>query len=246
MRRPSASGLALAIAIASTAACGFQFGAKSKAPAAIDPAPVVAAPSGLPLPAPREDGRLPGTATPQRYSVALRIDPSRPRFSGVTTIQIDVPRPTSYVVLHGRDLSVTRAVAAVGSAEVPATVTTRMSRGGVVPEELVLTFPRTLPAGPAAIEIDYDAPFAADLAGLYKVEEDGRSYAYTQFEAVDARRAFPCFDEPGFKTAYDVSITAPRGLTALANAPETSHADGPDGMVVHTFQTPPPLPGYLV
>jgi alanyl aminopeptidase len=249
MRRSSAAGLALAIAMASTAACGFQFGARSagKAPAAIDPrAPVVGDPQALPLPTPREDGRLPGTATPQRYSVALRIDPSRPRFSGVTTIQIDVPRPTSYVVLHGRDLSVTRAVAAVGSAEVPATVTTRTSRGGVAPEELVLTFPRTLPAGPAAIEIDYDAPFAADLAGLYRVEEDGRSYAYTQFEAVDARRAFPCFDEPGFKTAYDVSITAPRGLTALANAPERSHADGPDGMVVHTFQTSPPLPSYLV
>ena len=72
----------------------------------------------------------------------------------------------------------------------------------------MLSFAQPLP-WPAPLVIAYDAPFASDLAGLYRVEEDGAWYAYTQFENTDARRAFPCFDEPGFKTPYDVTIAAP-------------------------------------
>ena len=198
------------------------------------------------MPLPRDDGRLPPTVTPQRYVVALTIDPNKERFSGVTTILVDVPQPTSYVVVHARDMSVSRALARVGATVIAATATPRVATGGMVPEELVLSFAKALPAGPAAIELAYDAPFAGDLAGLYRVEEQGRWYAYTQFESTDARRAFPCFDEPGFKTPYDVTIAAPAGLTTLTNAPEVATAATGDGAVLHTFATSPPLPSYLV
>jgi alanyl aminopeptidase len=197
-------------------------------------------------PPPREDGRLPATATPTHYRVALTVDPSKTRFSGVADIEINVPKPTFYVVMHAREMVFSRAVARVGALEIPATTTLRLAAGGVVPEEMVLAFDRPLPAGPVAIELAYDAPFAMDLAGLYRVEEQGRWYAYTQFESTDARRAFPCFDEPGFKTPYDVTITAPSGMTALTNSPEVSTTAGADGAVVHAFATSPPLPSYLV
>ena len=197
-------------------------------------------------PPPRDDGRLPPTAIPRRYALALRIDPKQPRFSGVTTIQIDVPESTSHVVLHARDIAVSRAHARVGNSEIPATSQGRLARGGVVPEELVLSFARPLPAGTAQIEIAYDAPFAPDLAGLYRVEESGRDYAYTQFEVADARRAFPCFDEPGFKTPYDVAIAAPSEDLVVANAPEASRESTPDGLTLHRFATTRPLPSYLV
>jgi aminopeptidase N len=210
---------------------------------AVATAPAVVVPDPPP---PGADGRLPLTATPVHYRVALRIDPAQPRFSGVATIQIEVPQPTFYVVLHGRDLAVSGARAHVGTADIPAVTSARIATGGVVPEELVLRFAKALPAGDAEIEITYDAPFAPDLAGLYRVKENGAYYAYTQFESTDARRAFPCFDEPAFKTPYDVTITAPAATMALANSPEASHADAPDGMVVHTFATSRPLPTYLV
>jgi cytosol alanyl aminopeptidase len=210
------------------------------------PQDIISAAPPVAPPPPREDGRLPPTATPQRYSLELRIDPSVGRFSGLTTIQVTVPQATSYVVLHGRDLHVTRALARARSMEIAATATERLGTGGVVPEELVLTFSQPLPMGTAAIEVAYDAPFAADLAGLYRVEEGGAWYAYTQFESTDARRAFPCFDEPGFKTPYDVTIAAPRGQIALANSPETGMTDTGDGFVVHHFDTSRPLPSYLV
>ena len=167
----------------------------------------------------------------------------------MTTIQIDVPEPTYSLVLNARDMTVSRAVVTTGGVAFAASATPRLASGGVTPEELVLTFARPLPAGPAVVEIAYDAPFATDLAGLYRVEEQGRWYAYTQFESTDARRAFPCFDEPGFKTPFDVTITAPSGMIALANSPEQPSAGGPDpgdGTRTHTFATSPPLPSYLV
>jgi aminopeptidase N len=228
------------------AACGGESAnvAPAPPPVMVLPPDTITAPVPSPPP-PREDGRLTSTVTPQRYSLELRIDPSQPRFSGATTIQVVVPRPTSYVVMHARDMHISRAVARVGGAVVPASAALRVAHGGVVPEELVLTFAQPLAAGTAVLELAYDAPFAVDLAGLYRVEDGGAWYAYSQFEATDARRAFPCFDEPGFKTAYDVTITSPRGDIALANAPETAHEDA-GGMVVHHFETTRPLPSYLV
>jgi alanyl aminopeptidase len=241
-RSPSAFLLALVVA----SSCG---GTPARVGGA--PPPGASAGTGTPVgvrtpPPPRDDGRLPPTATPLRYALSLRIDPKQARFSGATTIQVDVPEPTLYVVLHARDMNVSRALARVGGAEIMATPTMRLARGGVVPEELVLAFAHPLPAAPAEIEIHYDAPFAPDLAGLYRVEEAGRMYAYTQFEVADARRAFPCFDEPGFKTPYDVTIAAPAETIALANSPEISREDATDGSVVHRFATSRPLASYLV
>jgi len=218
-------------------------------PAPASPAfvlPVAVATTVTAVPPPREDGRLPATVTPERYRLELRIDPTQPRFSGVTTIRVTVREPTFHVVLNARGMSILRANAIVGGAELEATAALRAPSGGVEPEELVLTFARPLPAGSALLEISYDAPFAPDLAGLYRVSEGGVFYAYTQFEATDARRAFPCFDEPGFKTPYEVAITSPRSTMALANGPETSSESSPDSMVVHRFAATPPLPSYLV
>ena len=208
--------------------------------------PVADAETAPAPPAPREDGRLPATVVPERYKLELRIDPTQPRFSGVATIQVKAPEPTWHVVLNARGMNVSHAVARAGGVEIPATATPRVSSGSVEAEELVLTFARPLPAGSSLLEIAYDAPFAPDLAGLYRVSEGGTFYAYTQFESTDARRAFPCFDEPGFKTAYDVVITSPRSAMVLANAPESASEPGPDGQVEHRFETTPPLPSYLV
>jgi alanyl aminopeptidase len=201
-------------------------------------------------PAAREDGRLPRTAIPKHYSLTLDIDPTQPRFAGTTTIDVDVPEPTSYVILNARDMHVVRALATVPGANpqraLHAVATQRPSHGSTDVDELVLEFPEPLQAGGVELVIDYDAPFAADLSGLYRVEENARFYAYTQFEATDARRAFPCFDEPSFKTPYDVTISSPQGVIALSNTPETSRVAAPGNRVLRTFQTSPPLPSYLV
>src|SRR6266498_815592 len=180
------------------------------------------------VPSPRPDGRLPRNVHPTGYALDLVVDPAQPRFSGRARIDVTVDEPTGAVVLNARGLTVRRAAVIAGSARVPARTSTRLAAGSKAePEELVLAFDRPIAPGPAQIEIDYDGPFADGLRGLYRVQEGGRWYAFTQFEPTDARRAFPCFDEPGWKTPFTVAISVPSDMVAVANMPEVRRA--PDG-----------------
>jgi alanyl aminopeptidase len=253
MRRVSSLFSLAPLALLTLAGCAAD--PPPPAPPPVAPAPVstVVAPTSPP-PVAREDGRLPALATAERYDLSLFIDPNQPRFSGAVRILVKLPAATQYVVLNGRGLHVTHAAAQVGNDTVGASVSERASHGGKVPEELVLTFERPLPATTPSVqtvlELTYDAPFDDSLAGIYRVSEGGRWYAFSQFEATDARRAFPCFDEPSQKVPFDVHITAPKGLLAFSNMPESGHADGAASTSTPTtttdFKTSPPLPTYLV
>jgi aminopeptidase N len=214
----------------------------ASAPPPPPPAPVIAV---EPEPAPQKDGRLPPLAAPVKYTATLDIDPSQPRFSGKVQITVEVPEPTTFIVLHARDINVTRAAAVVGESSIAATSTIRLAEGGKFPSELVLRFERPLPKGQTTLEIVYDAPFSKDLNGIYRVKEGERYYAFTQFEATDARRAFPCFDEPSFKVPWEMKITVPSGMLAVANMPEVRRGDaGPS--TTFEFAPTPPVPSYLL
>jgi aminopeptidase N len=210
------------------------------------PPPAPAAEVVLALPAPLADGRLPGTARPLRYAVSLVVDPSKERFAGDVTIDIDVAAATSAVVMHGRELALVHAEAIVDSEHLPATGTSRAPAGAETRDELVLSFSRPLPKGRAQLRIAYSASFDAGGSGLFRVKEGSDVYAFTQLEPVDARRVLPCFDEPGYKTPFDVKITVPKGQLAISNAPEIGRTDTADGrQTTFTFETTQPLPTYL-
>ncbi len=197
-------------------------------------------------PAANPEGRLPQTVTPLHYALELHVDPSKPRFDGKVTIVVALAETTSVLVLHARDIHVSRALAHVGDHELVAAPWLRGVRNGAAPDELRLRFPTRLPAGTLRLVIDYDAPFATGLSGLYRVHHQDRDYAFTQFGATEARSAFPCFDEPGIKTPYDVVLVTPPTMAAVANAPEASKRILPEGTIVHAFQTTAPLPSFLV
>ena len=91
----------------------------------------------------------------------------------------------------------------------------------------------------------YDAPFYNGPSGMFRVKVDGDWYSWTQFESIDARAAFPSFDQPSFKTPFTVTLRTPPGLTAVSNAPEVSTAQE-GGLEVHRFAPTLPLPTYLV
>ncbi len=198
-----------------------------------------------PPPAAREDGRLPPLAVPERYAVDLVVDPDQPRFRGEVKVLLQVPAPTRYLVLHGRDLHVSAVRASAGAEQLSGTASARAAHGGEVAEELVLAFDRELPQGVATLTIVYDAPFSPTLGGLYRVKDGDAWYAFTQFESTDARRALPCFDEPAFKVPWDVTLRVPSGMVAVSNGREIQQrTDGP--LTSFTFATTPPLPSYLV
>ena len=195
---------------------------------------------GVTLAASPPPGRLPDTIKPTAYRLGLTIDPSKARFRGHTEIDAVLAQPTRSLFMHGRDLQVSQAWITAGRATLPARYA-EVDDSGVVRLDL----PRELPAGPVTLKIDYSAAFRTGGEGLYRAQVGGRWYAWTQMEPIDARRMFPGFDEPGFKTPFNVTVTAPRGAKVFANAPEIgSLKDG--AQIVHRFATTKPLPTYLV
>ncbi len=185
-------------------------------------------------------GKLSDAIIPSAYRLNLTIDPSQERFSGRAEIDATLKAPSRTMWLHGRDLKVTRATATVGGTSFPASYA-EVDPTGVA----LLTFAEPLPAGPLTLRFDYNAAFGDSASGLYRVKVGDHWYAWTQFQSIDARAAFPSFDEPGFKTPFAVTLTTPKGLMAVANTNETETAPAGD-LVVHSFAPTLPLPTYLV
>ncbi|MEJ0025521.1 MAG: M1 family aminopeptidase [Rhizomicrobium sp.] len=187
-------------------------------------------------------GKLPRDAIPQRYRIALRIDPRTDRFAGHVEIDVLFPKARRSLYLHGLDLNVSGVTVRLKSGQSFAAHYDQVDPSGVAR----LIFVDKVPAGAATLIFDYDAPFDRSLAGLYKVVDRGDSYAFTQFESTDARRAFPSFDEPGFKTPFDMTVIAPKGMRVIGNTPIVAAAPAAHGMVDTVFETTKPLPTYLV
>ncbi len=114
-------------------------------------------------------------------------------------------------------------------------------------QQATFTFPDTIPAGNATIKIRYAGILNDELRGFYLSKTARRNYAVTQFEATDARRAFPCFDEPAFKATYDISLVIDAADTAISNSAIVADTPGP-GADKHTlvFGTTPKMSTYLV
>jgi len=181
--------------------------------------------------------RLPTDVRPVHYDAELSVDLAGRRFAGSVRIELALSRPAAELVLHGLELEIARAAVSDGARSQPARV-----RAVAASETLVLAFDAPLPAGRASVELAFSGRFCEGLRGLYLA---GPELAATQFEAADARRVFPCLDEPGFKAPWRLAVEAPAGLTVLSNGPvEAVEARG--AAARHRFAETPPLPTYLV
>ena len=194
-----------------------------------------AAPPAPPL------GQLPGTLKPTAYRLELTIDPSATEFSGHTEIDVVLAQPARTIFLHGNELNVSKVLISAAGHAAMAAHYTQVDDSGVARLDL----PTELPPGRVTFTFDYTAPFRSSADGLFHVQVDGNWYAWTQFEPIDARRMFPGFDEPGFKTPFTVTVTAPASVKVFANSREVG-ATAPGKMRVHHFAPTPPLPTYLV
>jgi alanyl aminopeptidase len=107
-------------------------------------------------------------------------------------------------------------------------------------------FGSTLKPQDLTLKFEYTAPLNAQLQGLYKVTAKGKPYAMTQMEPISARFAFPSFDEPGFKTPFDISLTIPSDQVGVANTRQVKEVAAGKGWKTLTFAQTLPLPTYLV
>ncbi|HUH30381.1 MAG TPA: M1 family metallopeptidase, partial [Rhodanobacter sp.] len=188
-------------------------------------------------------GKLPAWAVPQSYQLAFKVDPAQQDFSGTTTIKLKLTQASDHVWMDGNALKVAKVTItdAAGVAH-SGTYTVVEAKAGVVRVD----FGTTLPPQDLTLKFAYTAPLNAQLQGLYKVAAKGRPYAMTQMEPISARYAFPGFDEPRFKTPFDISITIPADQTAVANTQQVREAPAEKGWKTLTFAQTRPLPTYLV
>ncbi|ESQ77220.1 M1 family metallopeptidase [Asticcacaulis sp. AC402] len=185
-------------------------------------------------------GKLPDTAKPTAYRLALTIIPSKPRFTGHVEIDVVVKEQTSSLFIHGRDLKVSSATVLQNDKTIKAKYT-QVDPLGVVR----LDFAKPVAAGKATLVFDYDAAFGDTAAGLYRVQVDGEWYVWSQFQSIDARSAFPSFDEPGYKTPFKISIIADEKMVVASNFPRNNTLT--EGKLVRSdFYQTSPLPTYLI
>lgn len=185
--------------------------------------------------------RLPGDVVPRAYTLDLTVDPDQPRHHGVVRIDVDLRQPTRVLRLHATGLQVRSAVLQLKGQSLRGQPRQRNT------DVLDLRFAKLLPAGPATLVMAFAGRIDdKDSAGLFRQREGGEWYAFTQFEATYARRAFPSFDEPGWKVPWTLSLTIPEALMAVANTPVASERSLGRGSKRVQFETTQPLPSYLL
>ena len=180
--------------------------------------------------------------SPVNYRLEFDPDLERAEFSGSEVLTAEAPRKTSSLWLHCAELEVTECSARQG-AEIPCRF-----RLDPASEKMHVKLSRPV-AGRFELRVKFKGALNDRLLGFYlsRYGERGRErrMATTQFEAADARRAFPCVDEPAAKATFDISIAAGRGMEAVSNMPVASRRKK-GSKTVHRFQTTPVMSTYLV
>jgi aminopeptidase N len=192
--------------------------------------------------APATAQRLPDNVKPEHYDLAFTIDLANETFEGTETIRIRTTSPTSRVVLHAVDIDLHEVTIGSGASRQKAAVS--LDRAS---QTATLTVSKPILRGMSEIHVRFSGVLNDQLRGFYISKANGRKYAVTQFEATDARRAFPSFDEPAFKATFAVTVTLDRGDIAISNGTVVSDTLGP-GAGQHTmkFSTSPRMSSYLV
>lgn len=164
--------------------------------------------------------RLPLNVLPTNYAVTLRPDLTNFTFDGQVVVDVDIKQETTTILLNSAELKFDRATLTFNNTN--RSLTSSNVTLNADSEVATIEFPEALNVGQAKLCINYTGILNENLKGFYKskyVHPSGetRYAAVTQFEAADARRALPCWDEPAHKATFDVTIIAEPGKTVLSN-----------------------------
>lgn len=194
---------------------------------------------------------LPSNYTPSHYEIELSdINLEKNSFVGNVKIDVRTNDGSNSVSLNMRDLELVSAMAEISDNEFVEIIGTETD---IVNDVVVLKFPRVLEEAKFRLNIEYKGKIQTNMSGFYRsdykdvISGETKSMLSTQFEATDARRAFPCFDAPDMKSTFDVCIVVDKKYTVLSNMPLKSHRDivGCE-QTVRRFHTTPLMSTYLV
>ena len=178
---------------------------------------------------------------PVAYDISVDPDGKALTFSGSETVTVDVARPTRTITLNAAELRITRA------SFDGAPATTAIDDAG---QTLTVTLPRAAAKGRHQLSLAWTGVINKSAQGLFAIDytnTDGSAdrMLATQFEAPDARRFAPMWDEPSFKARFTLSTTAPTGQLAFSNMP-VDHADKGASVTTWHFKTSPVMSSYLL
>ena len=192
------------------------------------------------------DPRLPRTATPSAYRIELAPDLETFTFAGSVEIDITIPDPTDLLVLNSIELTIRGAEVTIDDRRITAD-----HELDEATERLTLRVGSPLPAGPATVRIDFDGVLNDQLHGFYRssyTDDNGveQTIATTQFQSTDARRCFPCWDEPAYKATFQTTLIVDPDHLAIANTNPIDESIDPDGRRRVTFAPTMVMSTYLV
>lgn len=198
----------------------------------------------MPEKQPKPFERLPGNVIPKNYALRLQPDLAKFTFQGSQEITLDVKEETQTVILNCADIKVLGAKFGDAAAELSY---------NEEDEKLTLAFPTKIPVGTGTLSMSFTGELNDKMKGFYRSKYttpggEERYGAVTQFEATDARRAFPCWDEPAVKATFDVTLVVPKDRVALSNMPVKCEAamDGDSNLKVVQYERTPIMSTYLL
>ena len=188
-------------------------------------------------------GKLPKTVVPTHYAIELEPDLEGLTLAGAEVVDIEVREPTAQLVLNA--VAITLSAASIDNEAQSAVIALDAPA-----ETATLTFPQPLAAGAHKLRIGFSAQINKFGRGLFSVDyptdKGKKRMLASHFEPTDARRMFPCWDEPAFKASFALTVTVPRALTAVSNMPVAREEPVTPSLKQVTFAPTPKMSSYLV
>ncbi|KAI1269415.1 peptidase family M1 [Xylariaceae sp. FL1019] len=205
---------------------------------------------------------LPANVKPSHYDLtisSLKFDDWS--YQGEVSINVSIAEPTKSIVVNSLELTLDKAEITVDHTKSSQSFQSTAFSYDEKKQRATITFPEDVPASPQALlKITFKGIINNDMAGFYRSKykptvpaaasvpkDENFHYMFsTQFEACDARRAFPCFDEPRLKSTFDFQIEIPDDQVALSNMPIKSSSKTRDGYQMVSFERTPVMSTYLL
>ena len=195
------------------------------------------------------DVRLQSSVIPKSYDISISVDLVTFQVTGSVSIVCSVTSAVDYIALHVKDMDISpdgHSVTRDGE-DLPHGVLYYK-----INDFFIFNMTQPLSPGEITLTMDFSYVLRDGLAGFYRssyinAQGEIRYLATTQFEATDARRAFPCFDEPSLKASFIIQITHHSDYNAWSNMPRKSRsATDSKGFVTTKFETSLKMSSYLV
>ena len=190
--------------------------------------------------------KLPLSVRPNNYKVSLEPDFTNFTFEGNVEITISIHSTCDQILLNASELGIKSALLKTADQTWPASHSMNEEE-----EVLTLGFTESLPTGEYTLLIEFTGTLNDKLRGFYRsqyVNPEGNTeyLATTQFESTDARKAFPCWDEPDAKATFEITLIIPSHLKAISNMPEktSSVIEGQRKQI--QFEQSPIMSTYLI